>query len=157
MKGIYFMFSKFGKYFVFLVLFMFVMTIVAEAFTAIRQEDLGGDKPKTRAQRKAHQRRLEEHPEEAEKENYSYSRTTTVTNSNNNEGGSSANYGSSEGFVRSSETPTPTPTVDQQAEQEKREKARKTSNTLVIVFILLVIGGLAAWYFTRNVNFKKLK
>ena len=150
------MFSKFGKYFVCLVLFMFVMTIVADAFTAIRQEDLGGDKPKTRAQRKAHQRRLEEHPEEAKKENYSYSRTTTVTNSNNNEGASS-NYGSSEGFVRSSETPTPTPTVDQQAEQEKREKARKTSNTLVIVFILLVIGGLAAWYFTRNVNFKKLK
>ena len=59
------MFSKLGKYFLCFFLFIFVMTITADAFTAIRQEELGGEKPKTRFQRKAHQRRLEEHPEEA--------------------------------------------------------------------------------------------
>lgn len=151
------MFSKIGKYFLCFVLFIFVMTITADAFTAIRQEDLGGDKPMTRAQKKAHQRRLKEHPEDESLENSSFSNSRTSTIIKNSNNGSSSGSGSSGHFVRPSGTTTPTPTVDRKAEQEKREKARKTSNTIFFLFVLLVIGGLAGWYFTRNVNFKKLK
>lgn len=148
------MFSKLGKYFLCFFLFIFVMTITADAFTAIRQEELGGEKPKTRFQRKAHQRRLEEHPEEANSSSKFVRQENTSSNTNTS-GGSS--YSSSGNFVRPTETPTSTPTVNQQTKQKEREKARKTSNTIVIVFLLLVVGGLAVWYFTRNVNFKKLK
>ena len=150
------MFFKFGKYSVFFVLFIFIMTITADAFTAIRQEELGGKKPMTRAQRKAQKRKLEEHPEDVNSQSSSNATFVHHESSNNSSGGSSANA-SNGNFVRPSETPKPTPTVDKKAEQEKRDKARKTSNTIVIIFVLLVIGGLAGWYFTRNVNFKKLK
>lgn len=152
------MFSKLGKYFICFVLFIFVMTITAEAFTAIRQEELGGEKPMTRSQRKMRQRAIRN--QENGSSNFSSSSssdsTPTVVN-NESSGGSSSGGASSGNFVKPTETPTPTPTVDKKAEQEKRDKARKTSNTIVMVFILLVIAGLAGWYFTRNVNFKKMK
>ena len=150
--------SKFGKYFVFLMLFMFVMTIVADAFTTIRQEELGGTKPMTRAQRKARQRRLQGKVEENTHEPSPISTPTFIhEESSSNSGGSSSNSATPSNFVKSSENPTPTPTVDQQVEQEKKEKARKTSNTVVVIMVLLIVGGVAGWYFTRNVNFKKLK
>ena len=153
------MFSKLGKYFSLLLIFMFIMTLTAEAFTAIRPEqlkDMGGKPPMTRAQRKARQREEQGRQEEF---NEPTPEPTFVheDNNNNNNGGASASGGSGD-FVRPSETPTPEPTVDNdQIEREKRLKARKTTSLVTIIMFLLIVGGVVGWYCTRNVNFKKLK
>ena len=151
------MLSKLGKYFSLLLIFMFIMTLTAEAFTAIRAEqlkDMGGKPPMTRAQRKARQR--EEQGQREEFTEPTPEPTFVHEENNNNNGGASA-PGSGD-FVRPSETPTPEPTVDNdQIEREKRLKARKTTNLITIIMFLLIVGGVVGWYCTRNVNFKKLK
>ena len=149
------MFSKVGKYSVCFVLFIFIMTLTAEAFTVVRQEELGGDKPMTRSRRKMRQRAAQGQDFESSKSSSSY---TIVNDESNNSNNSSSTTSAPTGnFVQATETSTPTPTIDQEAEQEKRDKARKTSNMIVIILVLLVVGGVAGWYFTRNVNFKKMK
>ncbi len=152
------MFSKLGKYFSLLLIFMFIMTLTAEAFTAIRPEqlkDMGGKPPMTRAQRKARQREEQGRQEEF---NEPTPEPTFVQEDNNNNNGGASGSGGSGDFVRPSETPTPEPTVDNdQIEREKRLKARKTTSLVTIIMFLLIVGGVVGWYCTRNVNFKKLK
>ena len=151
------MLSKLGKYFSLLLIFMFIMTLTAEAFTAIRPEqlkDMGGKPPMTRAQRKARQREEQEQREEFTEPT---PEPTFVHEENNNNNGGASDSGSGD-FVRPSETPTPEPTVDNdQIEREKRLKARKTTSLVTIIMFLLIVGGVVGWYCTRNVNFKKLK
>lgn len=156
------MFSKLGKYFSLLLIFMFIMTLAAEAFTAMRPEQLkemGGQPPMTRAQRKAYQRRMQE--QAGEEQPTPEPEPTFVheehNNNDNNNGGGGAPGGSGD-FVKPSETPTPEQTVDTtQIEIEKRAQARKTTNLITIIMCLLIVGGVVGWYCTRNVNFKKLK
>lgn len=142
------------KYIVFLSLFIFITAVAADAFTAIMPDR----KPLTRSQRKALERaKKNQNNSNSSQDEQQYQPENPNSSSGSNSGWSAPNSQGAAPVAKPAATPTATPTPTPTPTPTKKGMTKKQTDTIMLLFMLLLIGGVVFWYFTRNINFNKLK
>ncbi len=144
--------KKITSFFLFAIVFLFAVNCQTYAFTAIRP-DPAEYKPLTPAERRAEESAMKGKTQQSDDENSGRSGGAYQGGSSGNQGGS-YNPGGSAVQVESTKpapkpTPTPTPTPTPAA-------SKISGKVVVFSFVFLLIFATVGWYFTRNINFKKL-
>lgn len=141
------------KYIAILASIIFIFSSSADAFTAMRPEEYGS-KPMTRAQKRAIERAKAQEESASQEEEQ---KDEEIVFHHDGVESESGDGGAAGGTFVHEETPTPTPTVTETGKSEEQIKQeRSRNNMIVIILALLMLGGVGFWYFTRNVNFKKM-
>ena len=136
-------------------LILFMLASAADAFTVVRPEEKGA-KPMTRSQKRALRRAQQNQEDSGVEEPKPEESQAPVFIHDGIDNGGASGAGAAGSF-----TPSPTPTVEPSPTPsvqtlEEKQEARKKRDLVLLIVMLFLIEGIAFWYFTRNVNFKKI-
>lgn len=138
------------KLFLLSAMLLSILVAPAYSFTAVRP-DLEGYKPETPMQKRAEQQKSPASERSFDSDSNFNESSSSSQPSSYGQGSSPSEASAPE--VSNSSTPEP----QQTSNTEKYSTApNKTSIVLTYVFAGLVVLGLVVWYFTRNINFKRL-
>ncbi len=140
--------------FVMAVLFTMLLSSLSYAFTAVRP-DMDGFVPDTPDQRMEKSRREKGEAKSGNPEAFSTQPSTDSTSPNSSYAtGKAPSKGKASSSVSAPAPVQPEP----QASGFKQYEMKSSKGTKIFLFVMLflVLGGVAGWYFTRNVNFNRL-